>query len=60
MDAETRHTLTATVPSTFVRVSFVFLALREHDREYDASAQKKKEDERKVGKWKTKKLNRCF
>lgn len=40
MDAETRHTLAATVPSMLVRVSFVFLALREHDRENGASVQK--------------------
>lgn len=43
MDAETRHTLAATAPSTLVRVSFVFLALCEHDRENGASAQKTNE-----------------
>lgn len=43
MDAETRHTLAATAPSTLVRVSFVFLALCEHDRENGASAQKSNE-----------------
>lgn len=40
MDAETRRTLAATVLSTLVRVSFVFLALHEYDRENGASAQK--------------------
>lgn len=40
MDAETRRTLATTVLSTLVRASFVFLALREYDRENDASAQK--------------------
>lgn len=52
MDAETRHTLAATVPSMLVRVSFVFLALREHDRENGASVQKtnkKLERERERG-----------
>lgn len=39
MDAETRRTLAATVLSTLVRVSFVFLALHEYDRENGASAQ---------------------
>lgn len=47
MDAETRRTLAATVLSTLVRVSFVFLALRQYDRENGASAQKnKRENER--------------
>lgn len=40
MDAETRRTLAATVLSTLIRVSFVFLALHEYDRENGASAQK--------------------
>lgn len=40
MDAETRRTLAAAILSTLVRVSFVFLALREHARENGASAQK--------------------
>lgn len=44
MDAETRRTLAATVLSTLVRVSFVFLALRQYDRENGASAQKNKRE----------------
>jgi len=51
MDAETRHTLAATILSTLVRVSFVFLTLCKHDRENDTSAQKqmrKRERERET------------
>jgi hypothetical protein len=48
MDAETRRTLAATIPSTFVRVSSVFVALLVQNRENGASACKKT-------KWKEKK-----
>lgn len=47
MDAETRHTLAATVPSTLVRVSFVFFALRDYDHENGAFAQKNEREERR-------------
>lgn len=65
MDAETRHTLAATVPSMLVRVSFVFLALREHDRENGASVQKtnkklERERERKRKKRRKIKSFQCF
>lgn len=44
MDAETRHTLAATVPSTLVRVSFVFLALRDYDSRKRRFRTKKNEE----------------
>lgn len=47
MDAETRRTLAAMVLSMLIRVSFVFLALRE--RENGASVQKTNEKMKGVG-----------